>query len=147
MSNQLLLRIRRQARWILMTGAALALLVALAPAQPASADVAGARRPLAAAADGFLVESLRCSAGRFSGGSGVITCTGTWVGGNGPFTPMFSVNPQVGGVSVNVTGPRSATFQTTCFRSREYTVTLVVRDDSNGTTTPAFSVYVPCGNQ
>ncbi|WNG41526.1 hypothetical protein F0U61_53485 [Archangium violaceum] len=100
----------------------------------------------AVAADGFDIESFRCSSNRLVGGPGMISCSARWVGGRGPFNPIFETNPESFTNPILVLGlGQTATFSFGCFRNQDYRVTLTVVDiDQNRTSTRR--VYVPCGN-
>ena len=99
----------------------------------------------AAAADGFDIESFNCFANRTGGGSGAILCTARWVGGTGPFNPVFVPTPGGTTPSLLIIPPRTAQFSFGCLRNREYTVTFFV-SDVDGNRTSRRMIKLPCGN-
>ncbi|MCX4672472.1 recombinase family protein [Streptomyces sp. NBC_01381] len=103
--------------------------------------------PQAAAALDFDIESLTCSANRTQGGPGQITCMAKWFGGTPNFDPTFKAEPGGSSPVTNFSNAaRTATFTFGCIRSREYTVTLFVRDRNGESTSTQVRPYIPCGN-
>ncbi|MFI0405337.1 hypothetical protein [Actinomadura sp. 3N508] len=99
----------------------------------------------AAAADGFAIKSFTCSS-KEQQGKFVVYCKAVWVGGEGPFSPIFDVplrtffNPEVRSSDAT----RTAEFNFGCLGGQEYRVTLKIRD-RGGIETPSQERSFICG--